>query len=453
MEFLDREEELGRLGRLFDSSEGALACLYGRRRCGKTRLLRESTVNRDNVFYHLADKSDRPSQIARFVREVAAHIPAFRAASTADWGSVLDLWMGLAPRGSILVLDEFPYLVQRDESLPSVLQRICDVLPESGKKIVICGSSQRMMQGFVLKQSEPLYGRSREILPIRPLAFKWMGKAFPEWPPFERLKAWAVWGGVPRYWDLQISSDTLWDAVWRNICSPLGVLRNEPQFLLLDDFGDVAQASAVLSFIGGGAHRVGEIAARMGRPATDMTRPLQRLVELGLIARDTPFGADANGKKSFYRIIDPFLDFWYRFVQPNLSRQNFLEEEGERNRFEQPFSAYLGEVWERLVRDSLAEKGLPDFGGVRNVARWWGAGTNQKPMELDVVTESEDGKTLLAGEAKLRLSAVEAEHARAEVEAKARLLPFANRYRRIVTRLFVATDVGRDSLGLDWLEG
>lgn len=452
MRFLDREEELNRLDKLFDSDEGSLACLYGRRRCGKTHLLRESTGNRTNVFYHLADKSDKPAQIARFVGEVSAQIPAFRAVSAADWGSVLDLWMGLAPRGSILVFDEFPYLVQRDESLPSILQRICDVLPESGKKVVICGSSQRMMQGFVLKQSEPLYGRAREIMPILPLPFEWMAKAFPSWTPFKRLKAWAVWGGVPRYWDLQMSSDTLWDAVWRNVCSPLGALRNEPQFLLLDDFGDVAQASSVLSFIGNGAHRAGEIAARMGRPATDMTRPLQRLAELGLVAKDTPFGADGNGKKSFYRIIDPFLDFWYRFVQPNLSRQDFLERPEERVRFEQPFSAYLGEVWERLVRETLAKRGLLDVGMVRNVARWWGTGTNKTQMELDVVAETEDGETLLVGEAKLRLSEIEREHAKSELETKARLLPFAGRYRRITTRLFVAADTDKEGLGLSWLE-
>ena len=190
----------------------------------------------------------------------------------------------------------------------------------------------------------------------------------------------------------------------------------------------------------------------MGRPATDMTRPLQRLVELGLIAKDTPFGADGNGKKSFYRITDPFLDFWYRFVQPNLSRQDFLEKPEERARFEQPFSAYLGEVWERLVRDTLAKRGLSDVGMVRNVARWWGAGTNRVPMELDIVTETEDGQTLLVGEAKLRLSEIEREHAKSELEAKARLLPFAGRYRRIATRLFVAADTGEGDFGIGWLE-
>lgn len=110
----------------------------------------------------------------------------------------MDLWLALMPKGAVLVFDEFPYLVEQDEALPSILQRIVDRLQDTGKKIIICGSSQRMMQGFVLKASEPLYGRAREILPIAPLKFEWMKAAFPQLSSWNRLKAYGVWGGVPR---------------------------------------------------------------------------------------------------------------------------------------------------------------------------------------------------------------------------------------------------------------
>ena len=451
--FLDRTEELLRIDRLLDSPNGALCCLYGRRRCGKTRLLRECVKNRPNVLYHVADKSNRSAQIARFVNEAESLNPAFRAASGGDWGAVLDLWMSLTPNGSILVFDEFPYLVEQDEALPSILQRIVDAIQNLGKKIIICGSSQRMMQGFVLKASEPLYGRAREILPIAPLDFGWMKSAFPQWTAWDRLKAWGVWGGVPRYWELQDDEPDLWTAVRRNVCSPLGVLRNEPQFLLLDDVGDIAQASTVLSFIGGGAHRASEIAARMARPITDMSRPLQRLTELGLIARDHPFDEEENGKRSFYRVSDPFLDFWYAFVQPNWSRPDFLEQPEDRRAFDHLYASHLGGVWERLIRVEVQSKPLPGFEvRFRNAARWWGTGLNRRPMEIDVVAESTDRKTLLVGEAKLTLSPAEAEYARAELEAKAGNLPFAARYERIVTSLFVAKDPPPDAVSLDWCE-
>ena len=453
MKFLDRYGERTRLMKFLNGADGALACLYGRRRCGKTRLLHECVADRPNTIYYLADRSERPAQLARFVKEASRVLPAIAAAAPDDWGRVLDLWTALAPRDAVLVLDEFPYLVEKDEALPSVLQRIVDAIVSTGHKIVICGSSQRMMQGLVLKASEPLYGRAREILPIRPLEFGWLREAFPKMTSFQRLQLWGVWGGVPRYWELQEDESTLWRAVRHHVADPFGLLRNEPNYLLLDEVGDSAQASAVLAFIGEGAHRATEIAARMQRPVTDMTRPLQRLKELGLIAKDIPFGADEKSKKSFYRISDQFLDFWYTYVWPNWSREDFLQTEGEQKTFEKTFNSYLGGVWERLVATILQKHGLPGLDGqLRGCRRWWGSGLNRAPMEIDVIAESVDGKTLLVGEAKLSMTKREAEHALSELKAKAMQLPFAQKYQNIIHRLFVAKGGSYECLDLCWAE-
>ena len=454
MKFLDRNEEKARLMRLLTGDAGAFACVYGRRRCGKTRLLRECVAGLPDTVYYLADRSERSSQLVRFVREASRIIPAIASAATGDWGSVLDLWSALAPRGAVLVLDEFPYLVEKDASLPSVLQRIVDSIAKTGHKIIICGSSQRMMQGLVLKANEPLYGRAKEILPIRPLEYEWLKVAFPRTTPFERLKMWGVWGGVPRYWELQEEESSLWDCVRRHVASPPGLLRNEPNYLLLDEMGDMAQASTVLAFIGEGAHRASEIASRMQRAATDMTRPLQRLTDLGLIAKDVPFGADDKSKKSFYRISDPFLEFWYSFIWPNWSREDFLVNASERKVFENVYHSYLGNVWERIVRDTVTKRGIPGCEcRFRECRRWWGTGLDRVSMEVDVVAESEDGRTLVVGEAKLKLTAKEAEHTLAELKRKVVELPFAKNYQQIVPRLFVANGGKYPCLDLDWAEG
>ena len=144
------------------------------------------------------------------------------------------------------VFDEFPYLAMSAPELPSILQRIVDMMSATGNKIIICGSSQRMMQGFVLKYSEPLYGRAREILPIRPLSFRWMKEAFPKATSRERLELWAVYGGVPRYWALAQSDEDVLSGIRSNIMNPLGILHDEPQTLLIDEVGDLAKASSVL---------------------------------------------------------------------------------------------------------------------------------------------------------------------------------------------------------------
>ena len=437
MDFLDRIEEKRRLDGFINRESGGLACLYGRRRCGKTRLLKEVLNGRDNAVYFLADRSVPQLQRFRLCEEIARAVQLFAHLDTpTDWGKTFDLWSSLSPKGSVLVLDEFPYLAASSPELPSVLQRIVDGIEASGRKIVICGSSQRMMQGFVMSASEPLYGRAQEILRLGPLPFEWLDRAFPGRTEPELLAIWTVFGGVPRYWELAAADADVLTSIRRLVVDPLGVLHDEPQFLLMDEVGDYAKASSVLALIGRGANRLSEIAARMGRKATELSHPLKRLSELGLIEREVPFGADElNGKKSLYRIADNFLSFWYRFVASNTSRPDFLDDEAERREFAAGFSVLQGMAWEKLVRQRIAAGTSPEVADMkwRSVSRWWGTGLDRKPMELDVVAESTDGETLLVGECKLSADEAECERLTAELSRKAENLPFRAKYRTVRT--------------------
>ena len=236
--------------------------------------------------------------------------------------------------------------------------------------------------------------------------------------------------------------------------SPQGLFHDEPSHVLQDDLQDSVQATSVLSLIGQGVQRPTEMAGRLQIPATALGRPLKRLVELGLVYRDIPFGCAAeSNKKSLYRLADPFLRFWYSFVLPNYSDDHYLSTPSEVEAIQPAFRVFLGQAWENLIREEIQRKPLPRAGSrLRNAARWWGSGLNRRPMELDIVAESVDRETLFVGEAKLSLSESEAVHVRAELEAKARNLPFADRYRRIATGLFVAHNPPSDAVSIDWCE-
>ncbi len=427
MKFLDRIEEVRRLKAFLSYEEGGLACLYGRRRVGKSRLLTEILKGRTDVVYHEADREDAVLQRERLARDVATVLEGFADVVYTDWGRLLDRWQKDAPRGSVLVLDEFPYLVEQTSSLPSIVQRIVDKLRESGQKIIISESSQRMMQGLVLSPNEPLYGRAMEMLNIRPLDFRWLKVAFPKLSPMACLEYYGVWGGVPRYWEIVERAGGLKEALRDQVFSSLGLLRTEPTYLLQDDLSDSVQATAVLSLIGQGCERPSEIASRLQVPQTALSRPLKRLMELGLVRKDTPFGADEKGnKKSLYKVADPFLAFWYRFVQPRYSNAHYLETASDAKRFKEDYRTYLGGVWEEFLRERLG------------ASRWWGAGLDHKPMEIDIVAESEDKKTLLVGEAKLSLADAESARELEELKKKALLLPFASNYANVECKLFVA---------------
>jgi AAA+ ATPase superfamily predicted ATPase len=379
-------------------------------------------------------------QRRRLAADIGKVLPGFDQVTYPDWSALLDRWHKEAPAGACLILDEFPYLVMSSPELPSILQRIVDATAGTPLHMVICGSSQRMMQGLVLSPSAPLYGRAREILKITPLEFGWMAKALPEASEQEVLEQFSIWGGVPRYWELAAEFKTLSQAIQNLILAPQGVLHNEPRHLLIDDMKDIVQASSILMLVGQGCHRLSEIAARMGKPATSLTRPLSNLQELGLIAREIPFGADErNGKKSLYRLADPFLSFWFRFVQPYRSLLESGSVSSVYRMISPTFHQHTAEVFEVLARRCVPRLVIAEqeWGSAR---RWWGSGISGQQMEIDVVAESLDGKNLLLGEVKLSATAVEIERIQKQLQEKGAQLPFAKLYQRVETVVFSAAD-------------
>ncbi len=420
--FLDRQEEASRLRRLVERKEGSFGVLYGRRRCGKSRILRE-VLPQDRSVYYVGDDRESALQRSSLAAEVGRLLPGFDRVTYPDWDALFARWWAEAGPGTVLALDEFPALVSAAHELPSVLQKYLDQYPERRLHLLLAGSSQRMMQGLVLDRTAPLFGRATEILKISPLAAGWIRKALHLRSPAKAVEAYSVWGGTPRYWELAADHPELAAAVRALVLSPLGVLHEEPSRLLLDDMRDTAQAASILSLIGQGCHRASEIAARLGKPATSLGRPLQRLLEMDLIKRETPFGTSPRGsKRTLYRISDPFLRYWFRFVEPHRSRLEAQQLSAVEKDISRRFSHHLGEVWEELARASVPH--LDCFGKKWGPAsRWWGPGRDRKPLEVDLVAESEAGECVLVGEVKWAAPR-DAARILKELERKAERLPF-----------------------------
>jgi len=397
--FLNRREELTRLRRLFTRSGGALGVVYGRRRCGKSRLLREALHGR-RFMYYVGDDREAALQRAALAVEIARVIPGFERVVYPEWAALFARFWAEAPPGAILAIDEFSALVAAAREVPSVLQKHIDSGAGRRMHIVLAGSSQSMMQGMVLDRSAPLYGRAHEILKIGPLSCGWIRKALGLSDGVRAVEAYAVWGGVPRYWELAADYESLDAALRSLVLSPLGVLHDEPAGLLLDDMRDTTQAASMMSLIGRGCHRLSEIAARLQKPATSLSRPLQRLVELDLVRRDVPFGVSPrDSKRTLYDIADPFLRFWFRFIEPNRSLLEARQLAAVATDIKRRLPLHVAAIWEELARASVAW--LRCHGRRwKPASRWWGTGRDRTPLEIDVVAESEDGEALLLGEVK-----------------------------------------------------
>jgi len=395
--FLNRDDEQRRLKRFLAPNGGRLAVVYGRRRCGKSTLIQHVADSGD--VYFLADQREALLQIEALAREVQRLIPGFAAARYLSWSAFWETLNARAPAGFNLLLDEFPYLVKASPELPSIIQHYLDERGSKKINVLLCGSSQRMMQGLVLDRSEPLYGRASEILRIEPLGAGWIRDGLSV-AGDAAIEAYAVWGGVPRYWELAASYRSLKGAIHELVLSKNGVLHEEPDRLLEDEMRSGSQAKSLLSLIGMGCNRLSEIAGRLGKPAGSLTRPLANLIDLGYVHREVPFGEDPkNSKRTLYRLKDPFLRFHVRFVQPQRSLLEMGIVEAADEALRKEFAAYVGGHWEDLARQSVPFLGLGGFQWGPAV-RWWGAGTDETPMEFDVVAESLDGQAVLVGEVK-----------------------------------------------------
>ena len=166
MEFVDRGKEQKRLKRAFESETKKFVVIYGRRRLGKSTLLKR--VISDEDVYFEAGRQETQVQISLLAGTIANSYNGFDMPLYPTWESVLTAFNKVCRENIVLILDEFPYMVEKDSSLPSVLQNILDS-GELRYNLVICGSSQRMMQHFVLDSADPLYGRAHEKMNLRPI--------------------------------------------------------------------------------------------------------------------------------------------------------------------------------------------------------------------------------------------------------------------------------------------
>jgi len=140
-----------------------------------------------------------------------------------------------------------------------------------------------LLQVF-LDSTAPLYGRADEIMRLTPIRLPYIQEAL-NLNAMNAIEEYAVWGGVPRYWELRENRISLDDAMWHNILSVNGALYEEPIKLLQDDVKDIVKTSTIMSYIGTGANRLSEIAARCNEPATNLSRPLKKLVDLGFFGK------------------------------------------------------------------------------------------------------------------------------------------------------------------------
>lgn len=406
MTFVDREPELAWLERRWAARGAQLLIVYGKRRVGKTALLKQFIRGKPAV-YVLADRRPERDQLKEVAGRLGVHFddPFVANKGFTDWLEAFDyLARQLARRPArrrgrlALVLDEYPYLVENNPATSSLFQKGWDeTLARLPLCLILCGSSMAMMESETLAQRAPLYGRRTGDLWVRPLDFAGVRQFLPKRASFERcVEIYAVLGGMPGYlrqFDLERDLET---NVRERILEPGAFLFREVEFLLNEELREPRNYLAILRAIRQGKRKFGEIVNDTGLEKNVLHKYLQVLESLQLIVREVPVTerAPQRSKRSLYGLEDPFIAFWFECVHPYVSDLELGETGPALARFRHILPQLLGRAFERVAREVLRRERTLPF-PLQRVGRWW-----DSQAEIDVVGVNEEVNAILFGEVK-----------------------------------------------------
>lgn len=399
--FVDREGELARLEALYNSDEAELAVVYGRRQIGKSELVRESIRDRTDAVYYEAVQGTIRTQRARFVETAAERYPGI-ADIKEEWEPLLSYLTG---QDTIVVIDEFPYLVDTDESLPSLVQHLWDTgVDNSSATLVLTGSAIGMMHEHVFGGNAPLYGRVSQSpnghLELTELPFGTVREFVPSYDATERVLVYGVFGGSPRYLDPLDPDRSFGANVRRLLLDTDGALHDEPETVLQMELTEVDTYFSLLESMAGGNRRRNEVAQGAGVASGNTSYYFDRLETLQVIESDHPALSDpARSKRTRFRIRDPVFRFYFRYLYGREGRYELYGRDAYEDLIEPEIPAFVSETFENLCQQALPEL-YPERTLTRVPSRWWYDG-----HEIDVVAPTADG-TLLVGEAKFTGTAV-----------------------------------------------
>jgi len=393
MTFYDREAELDTLTDAVESPGADFIVVYGRRRVGKTELLKEFCANRPHIYFLAAQEAEH-RQREKFLDQVADHFDE-RVPRIDGWDEAFEyLGENLQREDLVVVIDEFPYLVEENDSLPSYVQAFVDQeLDGTDSMLVLCGSSVSTMESEILGHESPLYGRRTAQLDVTPFSFQ-QAREVISYDITDAIRSYAVTGGTPMYLTLFDYDEPLAANIQSHVLSPSAVLYNEPEFLLRTELRNPARYMSILEAVALGHTTPNEISGATGIDSGPLSKYLQTLRRLRLIERDVPVTASGKkSKRSRYRVADEFLRFWFRYVEPNRSSIEEAPEIVYDGTIEPDLPTHVATTFEDVCQEAVWEgirRGT--FDPYSEVGRWW-----YGEEEIDIVgLAPNDDRVLLA---------------------------------------------------------
>ena len=397
MNFHGREEELAILEQAYagDGYEGIL--IYGRRRIGKTELVKESFSRTSaRVIYYeskrISEKSNVMSlaEILSFVFSIP--VPAFESIE-----KILDYIFTVAENEKIiLVIDEYPYLREKIDGCDSIFQAVIDRhIGRSNIKLILCGSYVDTMVKLT-EESNPLFGRLSVKLKIGQLDYYDAAKFYPSFCDRDKVKLYAVFGGVPYYLQFIDSTKSVKENIMELICSKNARLLSESEQLTAGEIRKMSNANEVFMAIAKGYRKFGDILSHSDVSSSpSLADILKKLTDMEIIEKTYPIN-DEREKKSIYTVADRLTLFYYTYIFRRLSFFSVMPTEDFYDEFvAQDFETeFVPKAYEIIARQFLIRQN--QNGKIKPVLYkigkyYYDDSIHKKNGEFDVVTLDRDG--------------------------------------------------------------
>ena len=402
--FVGRSRELQVLDNLWESNKATLLILYGRRRVGKTRLLTHwLQQGEERGLYWVAEPSSALSQLRSFSQALMnfmdpeAEVPPDFTFSTWEL-AFRQLALFAQTRRVALFIDEITYIIDVDSKFVGVLQKVWDRwLSDSNVMLAFAGSQMGLMRQHLLDYDAPLYGRATSQMQLPPLPYGTTYDYFPEYTAEERVKLYAMWGGVPAYWERLDANLSITDNLRRNILPAHAWMIDESRILLQDFITDLNNYVGILRAISDGQQLMSDISSRTGLNSSKASFYLSVLRDTGFVVRDVPISQrNTDSRRGRYTITDPYLRFFYRFMSASQSKLALGQMDEMLDLVREALPTFISDnTWPELCREwvlrASASGDLPL--PVEDVGSEW-----SKNHVIDVVGISEQESSLIIGD-------------------------------------------------------
>ena len=396
--FYGREIERKKLCTMFQADGQMISLIYGRRRIGKSELIKQVLKETEikSIYYECKQTTEQNNVDS--LAELVGELFDFPKPAFENMEVLLQFLFQKAEKEQlILVLDEYPYLRENSKGLDSILQSVIDHYKDtSNMKLIVCGSYVDTMKALLEKQN-PLYGRIDLTLNLKPMDYYESALFYSEFSDEDKVRLFSVFGGIPYYNRLIDSGKSVRDNIIDLIASPGARLENEVSMYLNSEISKITNANEVFEALAKGFSRYKDILDQSnvssGPALIDI---LDKLMRMDVVAKEAPINDENNKKKSGYFISDNLSLFYYKYIFRNMSRLNIMDSDVFYDRYisEDFETKYVPKSFERICKQYLIRKnrkGLMDEIFEKIGKYYYDDPAEKKNGEFDIVTQDDRG--------------------------------------------------------------